>query len=134
MKRSFIKMLVFCLMLLQLYSTTTIVKAAELRPSAEIATTAAAQPKISIIRSVTDVNRGDIGFITIQGRPGVKYTIRSSFKIGNRTIPVTQWRIGDSKGFVIFNWVVGGDTVPGTYPITISGDGETINLSHTVFP
>jgi hypothetical protein len=90
--------------------------------------------EIQIIRSNTTLNRGDIGFITIQGRPGVKYTIQSTFKIRNQTIPVTQWRRADANGQATFNWVVGLESAPGSYPTTISGDGNTIRITHTVLP
>ncbi|MDP4091692.1 MAG: hypothetical protein Q8930_20810 [Bacillota bacterium] len=89
---------------------------------------------ITVIRAITTLRPGDAGLITIQGRPGVKYTLSSTFRIGNRTTAVSQWRVGDSRGHATFNWFVGLDSVPGTYPITIRGDGEVLRLSHTVLP
>ena len=92
------------------------------------------QRELIVIQSLTTLRHGDIGIITIQGEPGVKYLLESSFSDGIRTIPVSQLRTGDSRGLATFNWVVSEDTVPGTYPITIQGGNETLTLSHTVMP
>lgn len=89
---------------------------------------------LSIINSSTAVNRGGFGFITIQGRPGTRYKITTSYRNGNRIISVNQWRITDSNGQATFNWVVGPETVPGTYPAIIYGGGRSINTYHTVNP
>jgi hypothetical protein len=89
---------------------------------------------LRVIESVTRVRLGEIGFITIQGTPGVRYTVTSSFKTGEKTRSASQWRITDESGRATFLWSVNPDTVPGTYPVTISGDGRTINISHTVLP
>lgn len=89
---------------------------------------------LSIINSSTVVNRGGFGFITIQGRPETRYRITTSYKKGNRIISVNQWRITDSNGQATFNWVVGPETVPGTYPAIIYGGGRSINTYHTVNP
>jgi hypothetical protein len=87
-----------------------------------------------VIDSVTEVKLGGIGFITIQGQVGVKYTVNSSFKTGNDTRSVSQWRVADENGKATFIWSVSPQTVPGTYPVTISGGGSTIELIHTVLP
>lgn len=89
---------------------------------------------LKIFRSNTRVHLGDMGFITIQGKPGARYTIQSSFRKGNRVISVTQWRIAGTNGQATFNWVVSTDTTPGTYSAVISGDGKKLSESHTVLP
>lgn len=89
---------------------------------------------LRVIDSVTRVRLGQIGFITIQGTPGVKYTVTASFKTGEKTRVASQWRIADERGRATFLWSVNPDTVPGTYPVTITGNGTTISLSHTVLP
>lgn len=90
--------------------------------------------KIKLLRSNTTLKHGDIGIIIIKGEPGIVYKIESSYAVGSRVIPVNQVRTANRKGIVTFNWVVGEDTVPGTYPIKISGNGEVLELSHTVLP
>lgn len=88
--------------------------------------------EIHIIRSITTLKRGDVGLITIKGKPDQIYTIESSFRINGKTIPVKQWRKADSNGMASFTWVVGKDTDLGTYSATIHGAGSTLNLTHTV--
>lgn len=90
--------------------------------------------ELKIIHSITTVKRGGVGIITIQGKPGIKYNIKSSFKLGDKLNTVTQWRIADSNGQATFNWVVSTDTVPGTYSAIISGGGKIIKTEHTVLP
>lgn len=89
---------------------------------------------LKVIDSNTILKRGEIGYITIQGKPRTKYTLKSSFRIGNTESYVTQWRITGNSGQATFNWVVDFETVPGTHDISISGNGERVNLSHTVLP
>lgn len=88
---------------------------------------------LKVINSKTAVNLGDKGYITIQGKPGVKYTVKTYFKKGDMLYHVAQWRTAGTDGMVTFEWDVGYDTVPGTNNAVISGGGETLNLSHTVF-
>lgn len=90
--------------------------------------------EIKIIRSNTTLKHGEMGFITIQGQPGVKYEIRTIYKVGNREIPVTQWRTADASGQATFNWVVSDQTAPGNHSAIISGNGMTLRVSHTVLP
>lgn len=92
------------------------------------------QRDLSLIHSTTTLRQGDVGIITIQGEPGEKFLLESTFNDGFRTIPVSQLRTGDSRGYATFSWVVSEDTAPGTYPITIRGSSGTLTLSHTVIP
>jgi hypothetical protein len=91
-----------------------------------------AQNNLRIINSQTTLNHGGMGYITVQGKAKTQYTLLSSFKVGNRVVDVTQWRITGDSGQATFNWIVSPETVPGTYDIFISGGGERLNLSHTV--
>lgn len=94
----------------------------------------AASPTLTIVSSQTTVRPGGTGYITIQGKPRIRYMIKSSFRIGTRLMYVTQWRTTDANGMATFNWVADSASVPGTYNISITGGGETLNLSHTVVP
>jgi hypothetical protein len=87
---------------------------------------------LRVINARNVLRKGETGIITIQGQPGKKYEIKTSYKITNRTVTVTQWRVTDSNGFATFNWVVGMDTVAGTYSGQIRGNGSSINITHTV--
>lgn len=92
------------------------------------------QGSLSITRAVTTVRKGDFGIIVIQGKANTRYRVNSSFKEGNRTIPVTQWRTTNANGVATFNWFVSEETALGTYPLTITGNGDSLQLSHTVIP
>lgn len=88
---------------------------------------------LKVISSKTAINLGDRGYITIQGKPGVKYTIKTYFRKGDKLYHVAKWRTADADGMVTFEWDVAYDTVPGTNKATVSGGGEMLDLSHTVF-
>jgi hypothetical protein len=92
------------------------------------------QNSLRIINAVSDVKRGGVGVITIQGAPNTLYSIQTSYKLANKTVFVTQWRTTDSTGVTTFNWVVSMKTMSGTYDATISGGGYAINTKHRVAP
>jgi len=87
---------------------------------------------LKIINAISTVRHGGTGVITIQGIPNTLYNIKTSYKTENKTVSVIQWRTTDRTGVTTFNWIVGDDTVAGTYPASISGGGELLNTSHTV--
>jgi len=87
---------------------------------------------LRIVSANTNLRRGDLGFITIQGKPGVSYTIRTTYQLGDRRVGVSQMRVADLNGNATFNWVVENETATGTNTATISGGGESINTTHTV--
>lgn len=92
----------------------------------------AVQSHLKIINAISAVKRGGTGVITIQGTPNTLYNIKTSYKIENKTISVIQWRTTDGTGVATFNWIVGFDTIAGTYSATISGGGDTLNTKHIV--
>ena len=89
---------------------------------------------LSIISDLSTVKRGGTGVITIHGAPRTRYNIRTSYNIGNRTVPVMQFRTTDGTGVATFNWIVSMETTPGTYDVSISGGGNTLNSTHIVLP
>lgn len=91
-----------------------------------------AQRQLKIINAVSDVKRGETGVITIQGVPNTLYNIKTSYKSGNKTIYVVQWRTTDRTGVTTFNWIVGMETMAGTYNATISGGGDILKTNHKV--
>lgn len=93
-----------------------------------------AYESLRVISSNTTLKKGDIGYITIQGKPRTKYTLRSTFQVGNRVVEVNQWRITGNDGKATFNWVVSSESHPGTRDIIIYAAGESLSLSHTVLP
>jgi hypothetical protein len=130
------KLLCFVLFLLFIVgcsSNTSLISEPEKAQISRLQTTSTPN-ELKIIRSNTKLKAGDMGFITIQGKPGVRYKIESSFKVGKRVIPVTQWRVAGTNGQATFNWVVSSETTPGNYAAVISGNGKALNVSHAVLP
>lgn len=89
---------------------------------------------ISVIKAITKLRPGESGIITLQGQPGTKYTIKSSYVRGDNAFNVTRQQTADQSGKVSFTWTAERDTTPGVYPIVITGGGKIINLYHTVLP
>ena len=92
------------------------------------------ESSLKIISSISTVKRGGTGAIIIQGIPRTRYTIRTSYQLENRTIPVTQSRTTDNTGVATFNWIVDMKTTPGTYNAVINGGSDTLNTTHIVLP
>jgi hypothetical protein len=87
---------------------------------------------IKVIKVTKDLKTGDIGQITVQGRAGVIYKIVSTYKVDNRTFTANQSKAAGKDGIVTWSWRVSEKTNPGTYPLTITGDGTTLLSSYTV--
>lgn len=87
---------------------------------------------LSVIDSRTTVKRGEVGYIIIKGKPDTKYVIETTYKQNNKIINITQTRVSNADGKVIFKWLVSSQTESGTRSALIFGGGETITLSHTV--
>jgi hypothetical protein len=88
---------------------------------------------LRVIKAVNVLKHGEIGTITIQGKPGTKYTIIANYSKGDKDfIAEQQQRSADEFGQATFIWTVAKETAPGTYLVTITGGGKTINLHHTV--
>lgn len=92
----------------------------------------AVENTLRIIDSHTTVNRGDVGYITIQGKPETKYVIETTYKANSKVINITQTRTSGRDGRVTFKWLVNPLTESGTHSALIFGAGESITLSHTV--
>ncbi len=88
--------------------------------------------QLKIINAVSAVKHGGTGVITIQGIPNTLYNIKTSYNLKNKIVSVIQWRTTDRIGVTTFNWIVGNDTIAGTYPVTISGGGDILNTNHIV--
>lgn len=91
-----------------------------------------AQTQLSVISSNTVLKRGETGIIIIQGKPNTNYTIKTSYRLGDKEIAVGQMRVADENGQATFNWFVDRRTALGTRTAVISGGGERIELTHTV--
>ncbi|NLZ47792.1 MAG: hypothetical protein GX895_03220 [Clostridiales bacterium] len=132
MKNTFLSLILICIGITFNNYTVKANTSNELLKEIQVNTIEYNQNQIFIIRSITTLKRGEVGLITIKGKPGERYTIESSFSVKGKIIPVKQWRIADSNGMASFSWVVGRDTDIGTYNATIHGGGATLNITHNV--
>lgn len=78
------------------------------------------------------VSPGDTGFVTIQGKPGVTYTITVTYKSGPSKAKGLDPQTADDQGAVTWNWKIGSKTSSGTFNITVSGGGETRKVTFQV--
>lgn len=86
-----------------------------------------------VLQSVTSpIKRGGTASIEICGTPGVEYSIvvrySSSVSKASDLVP----KIADANGIVVWEWRVGSRTKPGTYTITVTGGGDTLEAAFTV--
>lgn len=75
---------------------------------------------------------GEEAGVTIQGRPDTTYYISSTFMRSKRMVTAMEHRDSPADGKITFRWRVSPDTIPGTYPVIISGGGDTIRIQYTV--
>jgi hypothetical protein len=87
---------------------------------------------LRVIKADNELKHGEIGTITIQGKPRVTYTIIAAYSKGNKALEAKQQRTADEFGQATFIWTVSKETVPGTYLVTITGGGRSLELNHTV--
>lgn len=71
------------------------------------------------------VKQGQNATITIQGKAGVKYSIKVTYKSGASTAEGLEPKTAGNDGKITWTWKVGSKTTPGQYPVTISGGGQT---------
>ncbi|RCX15451.1 hypothetical protein DFR58_11331 [Anaerobacterium chartisolvens] len=87
---------------------------------------------LNVISSIKDVKAGERSQITVQGDAGGVYEIISTYRVGEKSYTVRSTKMADREGRVSWDWIVSPDTLPGIYPITISGNGAEILSSYSV--
>lgn len=78
------------------------------------------------------VSPGEYASISITGAPNTDYSITVTYNSGPSTAKGLYTKTSDNSGYVSWKWKVGTRTAAGTYPIVISGGGQTITESFTV--
>lgn len=87
---------------------------------------------IEVTYVTSSVSPGEYASISIQGEPNTDYSISVTYKSGASTADGLYTKTSDSSGYVSWEWKVGARTSSGTYPIRISGGGQSITESFTV--
>lgn len=88
--------------------------------------------EIVLVDARTSVRRGESCSITIQGKPDTRYTISATYKLGEKTMTTQETKNSAKDGMVTWSWLINNDTVPGSYPVTVSGGGSGFNTLYTV--
>ena len=87
---------------------------------------------IRLVSVTPRVSRGGNGRLTIQGVPGINYNATATYKIGDTMATASQSKTAGPDGRVTWEWEIRRDTVPGRYPISVSGGGRTFITYYTV--
>lgn len=88
--------------------------------------------EIQITSSKAIVRRGEIASVEAQGMPNTMYTITASYNISGKTMTTHASKRSDDTGRVSWSWKVSEDTDVGTYPVTVSGGGQSATFLYTV--
>lgn len=88
--------------------------------------------EIILLDVKTPVRLGEKGGLTIQGRPGARYTVTAVYDHAGRTLTTTGSRTAGPDGLAGWSWDVGDETRPGTYRLLVRGDGKTLTTAYTV--
>ncbi len=87
---------------------------------------------IRVIDSKTSARLGESAFVTIEGSPGIPYSITCSYLLEHNAYTSMETKTANDEGLVTFKWNISQNTTPGSYKIVISGDGESLTLPYTV--
>jgi len=90
--------------------------------------------QIRILSANTTVGYEEYASISIIGKPEETYTITSRYKWGGEDVTVVEKRKANRDGVATWVWKVRSNTIPGTYPIVITGGNQRIETSYTVRP
>jgi len=87
---------------------------------------------IQITSSKSIVKRGESVRVEALGMPNTLYTITASYNISGKPRTTHAAKESDDTGRVSWSWTVSKETDIGTYPVTISGGGQSATFLYTV--
>jgi len=84
------------------------------------------EEKVDIVLSdiTKEVNKGDIGKISIVGKKNHKYSIKVIYSSGESTAKGLEDKVSDDNGNVSWKWKVSKNVRPGTYKIIVSDNKD----------
>lgn len=86
-------------------------------------------PSLKVTSSNLNVSHGDYASVTIQTAPGATGTIEVDYSSGPSTSSSLVPKTSDSSGHITWEWKVGTRTTPGTWPVIITVNGKSIQVS-----
>lgn len=81
----------------------------------------------------SSVSAGSFASVSIHGAPNTTYSITVVYNSGISTASGLEDVTSDSNGNASWSWKVGTRTKSGTYPITVSGGGQSESTSFSVY-
>ena len=90
------------------------------------------QASIELTSLTSPISHGNNATISIKGKPNTEYNITVEYKSGPSTAAGLGEKTSDSSGHVSWTWKVGTRTTPGSWPITISGGGQSVTFDFDV--
>ena len=78
--------------------------------------------------------RNELATVEFTGKPNTEYILNVYYSSGASKADGLGAKTTDSNGYVSWTWKIGGKTNPGTYHMTITGNGETIEKSFVILP
>ncbi len=94
--------------------------------------TEAAETLLKILRVSSPVAPNETASLSAAGYPGTRYAIAVYYASGKSEAKGLSDKTADGNGVVTWKWKIGQRTKPGTYRITVSGGGETVETTFTV--
>jgi hypothetical protein len=87
---------------------------------------------LAITQAPSTVRRGNVATIAVHTTPGATCTITVEYKSGPSHAHGLDPKQADSNGNVIWSWIVGTNTTPGSWPVIITCGGQTVRTAVTV--
>lgn len=92
-----------------------------------------AETTLEFTNVTSSVSAGSFASVSIHGAPNTTYSITVVYNSGISTASGLEDVTSDSNGNASWSWKVGTRTKSGTYPITVSGGGQSENTSFSVY-
>lgn len=92
-----------------------------------------AETTLEFTNVTSSVSAGSFASVSIHGAPNTTYSITVVYKSGISTASGLEDVTSDSNGNASWSWKVGTRTKSGTYPITVSGGGQSESTSFSVY-
>lgn len=92
-----------------------------------------AETTLEFTNVTSSVSAGSFASVSIHGTPNTTYSITVIYNSGRSTASGLEDVTSDSNGNASWSWKVGSRTKSGTYPITVSGGGQSESTSFSVY-
>lgn len=92
-----------------------------------------AETTLEFTNVTSSVSAGSFASVSIHGAPNTTYSITVVYNSGISTASGLEDVTSDSNGNASWSWKVGTRTKSGTYPITVSGGGQSESTSFSAY-